>query len=207
MKNSGTDENKNNEGGLSPELRKNAFSVPDNYFSTLKNNILLNTSIHTLSDSVFSTPADYQTKLTNSIIERVEEEKLRARVNEEGFIVPTGYFDILQKEIISQTVSEPKIIPIKKLRIAWMPYAAAACLAIVISFFALFPQTQSNENKIAKMSSGIDDLPTEEIIDYLAFYSETGDLTALSNQLSEESANFTNSFSSDEIESYLENSI
>jgi len=207
MRNLGTDENKKNEDGLSPELRKNPFSVPDDYFYTLKNNILLNTSIHTLSDSVFSTPADYQTQLTNSIIERIEEEKLKARISEDGFTVPTGYFDNLQKEIISQTVSEPKVIPIKKSKTAWMSYAAAACIAILISLFALFPQTQSNENSVANMSTSIDALPTEEIIDYLAFYSETGDLTALSDQLSEEPTNFTNSFSSDEIESYLENSI
>jgi len=206
MRDLGTDENKNNEGGLSPELRKNPFSVPDSYFSTLKNNTLFSKSIHTLSDSVFSTPADYQTQLTNSIIERVEEEKLKARINEDGFIVPNGYFHNLQKEIISQTVSEPKVISIKKSKTAWMSYAAAACIAILISLFALFPQ-KSNENSIANMSSGIDALPTEEIIDYLAFYSETGDLTTLSNQLSEEPAIFTNSFSSDEIESYLENSI
>lgn len=207
MRNLDTDENKKNEGGLSPELRKNPFSVPDDYFNTLKNNILLNTSIHSLSDSVFSTPTDYQTQLTNSIIARVEEEKLKAQISEDGFTVPTGYFDNLQKEIISQTVSEPKVIPIKKSKTAWMSYAAAACIAILISLFALFPQTQSNENSVANISTTIDALSTEEIIDYLAFYSETGDLTVLSDQLPEEPTNFTNSFSSDEIESYLENSI
>jgi len=207
MNNLGKDENKENEFGLPANLQTNPFSVPPDYFQTLEQSILLNTKISKLSESVFSTPQDYQSQLTNDLLTKITEEKLRASISGEGFIIPQGYFKKVNEEIIKQTVLEAKIIPIKKSRTTWISYAFSSCVDIAVSIFTLFQISDSNEKAVAVEQVNIDVLPTEEIINYLAFYSETGDLMTLSDHLSDESVNFTDSFSSEEIESYLENSI
>src|SRR5690606_5359571 len=122
---------------------------PQDYFQTLEESILLNTKISKLSESVFSTPQDYQAQLTNDLFTKISEEKLRASVSEEGFTLPQGYFKKVTEDIIKQTVLETKIVPIKKSRTAWISYASAACLAIAFSMFALFQSSDSNEKATA----------------------------------------------------------
>lgn len=209
MNNLGENENRENEIRLPSNLRENPFSVPSGYFQSLEQSILFNKKINDLSKDIFSTPQDYQSQLTNDILARVSEEKLREKVSADGFSIPTSnYFSNAKEEILRRTSSEPKVIPIRrKSKAVWMSYAAAACLAIGVGMFALLPQTNSSDSAIANNTVSIDVLPTESIIDYLSFYSETGDLMVLSDHLSENSVNFSDSFSSDEIESYLENSI
>jgi len=207
MKNLDENENRKNEDGLTPNLQANPFSIPKDYFQTLKKEILFNTQLTKLSESTFSTSSDYQAQLTNDILAKVSEEKLKSSVPEDGFAVPDGYFEKLQNEIFKQTVNQPRIVPLKKTKTSWIFYTAAACLALAVSLFAFFSLNTSTNNTVANEHMNIDILPTEEIINYLAFYSETGDLITLSDQLSENSVNFTDSFSSDEIEAYLENSI
>lgn len=209
MNNLGENENRENEIRLPFNLQENPFSVPSDYFQSLEQSILFNKKVNDLSKDVFSTPQDYQSQLTNDILARVNEEKLREKVSADGFSIPTSdYFSNAKEEILRRTSPEPKVIPLRKSKAVWMSYAAAACLAIGVALFALLPQTDSsNSAAIANNTVNIDVLPTESIIDYLSFYSETGDLMVLSDHLSENSINFSDSFSSDEIESYLENSI
>lgn len=207
MNNLGKDENKENDFRLPVNLQGNPFSVPSNYFPTLEQSILTSIKIDKLSESVFSTPQEYQSHLTHDVLARIGEEKLKSSIVADGFTVPQTYFKEVREEILQQTVNEPKIVPLKKSRTAWLSYAAAACVAVAISVFALLQTADSVDENNAIEQVNIDVLPTEEIINYLAFYSETGDLMTLSDQLSEEPYNFTDSFSSEEIESYLENSI
>lgn len=214
MKNIGQNGNKKNEVGLNPDLKKNPFSVPEDYFQSSKKDILQNIKVIKLAESTFSTPSDYQTQLTQDILTRVSEEKLKSQVHEDGFSVPDGYFNDLHKGILSQTTKQPKVVPIKRFKTSWLSYGAAACLALAISIFTITYQNQSSEETIeadiADLASelhNIDVLPTETIINYLAFYPESGDLIILSDHLAEESDLYPDSFSSDEIELYLKNSI
>src|SRR5690606_196102 len=117
------------------------------------------------SDSVFSAPSDYQKQLTNDILAKISEEKIKAAVPVDGFSVPDDYFSTLQKEILEQTVSEPRTIPIKRKKTSWISYAAAASIALAVSTFAWFSQTQYNENSTSNQQVKLEALPTEEIID------------------------------------------
>jgi len=213
MKNIGQNGNKKDEIGLSPDLKKNPFSVPADYFQASKKDILQSIKVIKLAESAFSTPTDYQTQLTQDILTRISEEKLKSHVHQDGLSVPDGYFNDLHKGIISQTINQPKVVPIKRFKTSWLSYGAAACLALAVSIFTI-TQNQSSEEAIetdidnlASELHNIDVLPTETIINYLAFYPESSDLLILSDHLAEESDIYTDSFSSDEIESYLKNSI
>lgn len=214
MKNIGQNGNKKNEVGLNPDLKENPFSVPKDYFQTSKKDILQSINIIKLAESSFSTPSDYQTQLTQDILTRVSEEKLKSHIHEDGFSVPDGYFNDLQKGILSQTTKQPKVVPIKRFKTSWLSYGAAACLVLAVSIFMITyqnqPSDEATEANIANLPSElhiIDVLPTETIINYLAFYPETGDLLILSDHFTEESDIYPDSFSSDEIELYLKNSI
>lgn len=154
-----------------------------------------------------TTPPNYQEDLTNDILAKISEDKLKAVISKDGFSVPEGYFADLQASIEKQTIDKHKIVKFKTTRTAWMSYVAAACIILAAATFALFTPTQSDESAIAYEQSNIDVVPTEEIISYLAFYSETGDLNELVEQLPEEPLDITDSFSSEEIQLYLENSI
>jgi hypothetical protein len=213
MKNIDQNGNKKNELGLNPNLKENPFSVPIDYFHTSKKDILQSIKVIKLTESTFSTPSNYQTQLTQDILTRVSEEKLKSYVHEDGFSVPTGYFNDLSKRIISQA-KEPKIVPIKRFKTSWLSYGAAACLALAVSIFTINYQSKPGEAAVetdtsifASELSNIGVLPTETIISYLAFYPETGDLLVLSDHLTEETDIYPDSFSADEIELYLKNSI
>ena len=155
----------------------------------------------------FTTPSNYQEELTNDILAKVSEAKLKAVISKDGFSVPNGYFADLQANIKKQTIDKGKIIKLRKTRTTWLSYAAAACVILAASTFALFAPTPSDQNTVAYEQANIDVVPTEEIISYLAFYSETGDLNELVDQLPENPLNISDSFSSEEIQLYLENSI
>jgi len=214
MKNIDQNGNKKGEIGLSPDLKKNPFTIPADYFQTSKKDILQNIRIIKLAESTFSTPADYQAQLKQDILARVSEEKLKSRIHKDGFSVPDNYFPDLRQTILSQTADQTKVVPIKRFKTSWLSYGAAACLALAVSIFTITYQNQSNSetfdadiDNLANELPNIDVLPTETIIDYLAFYPESNDIIILSDHLTEESDIYTDSFSSDEIESYLQNSI
>lgn len=214
MKNIGQNGNKNNEVKLNSDLKRNPFSIPEDYFQNSKKDILQSIKISKLSGPTFSTPADYKTQLTQDILTRVSEEKLKSQIQKDGFTVPNNYFNNLQKETIAQTTNQPKIVPLKKLKTSWLSYGVAACLALAISIFTITYQNQQSEESIetdltalANELHNIDTLPTETIINYLAFYPESSDLLILSDHLTEESDIYTDTFSSDEIELFLKNSI
>jgi len=155
----------------------------------------------------FTTPSNYQEELTNDILAKVSEDKLKAVISKDGFSVPEGYFADLQATIEEQTIGQHKVVKLRPTRTSWMSYVAAACVILAASTFALFTPTITNESAIAYEEVNIDVVPTEEIISYLTFYSETGDLNELVEQLPEDPLNLTDSFSSEEIQLYLENSI
>lgn len=214
MKNIGQNGNEKNEFGLNPNLKRNPFSVPTDYFQTSKKDILQNVKLLNTAESTFSTPSDYQSQLTQDILTRVSEEKLKSLVHEDGFSVPEGFFNDLNKQIIAQTTKQSQVVPIKRSKNSWLSYGVAACLALAVSIFAISYQTQPSEETVeadvTNLTSelhSIDVLPTETIINYLAFYPESGDLLILSDHLAEESDIYSDSFSADEIELYLKNSI
>src|SRR5690606_4725428 len=192
---------------------ENLFSVPENYFSNLTNDILQRKNIIDSTQKALSIPENYHKELTDDILMRVREEELKQKVSKDGFSVPAQYFKQLESAILEKTsTKDTQIISLPKpRRLSWLKYMSAASIALVVSLFVFFQLTERKvEPTNAQVDNIIDEIPADEIISYLAFYSETGDYIKLSEELErleEQSDDFEDSFSSEEIESYLENSI
>lgn len=209
-------ENKDQDLLNNPKLQENAFSVPKDYFHDLTNSIIQKKNIIESTNEAWSVPPNYQEELTNDILLKVSEEKLKSKIPTDGFTVPPNYFDQLQSSILEnispreeEIVNDGQIVPFKRSQYrSWIKYVSAACIALAISIVAFF---QLNEKKsdpaMTQAEDIINEIPADEIISYLALYSETGDYLILREELSEESDDFEDSFSTEEIESYLENSI
>lgn len=192
---------------------ENLFSVPENYFTSLTRDILQRKNIIDSTQKALSIPENYHKELTDDILMRVREEELKQKVSKDGFSVPAQYFKQLESAILEKTSTKdtPIISLPKPRRLSWLKYASAASIALAISVFIFFQLTEREvEPTTAQVGNIIDEIPADEIISYLAFYSETGDYIKLSEELErleEQSDDFEDSFSSEEIESYLENSI
>lgn len=192
------------------KLHETPFSVPEEYFHNLTDVILQKKDIKSNSDKTWSVPPNYQQELTNDILLKVSEAKLKSTVAADGLTVPTGYFDQLHSSILKKTTQEDgKIVSFPKRRkLSWFRYTSAACIALAVSIFAFYQLSDEEvEPTTAQVEDIIDEIPDDEIINYLTFYSEPSDYLILSEELSEESTDFKDTFSSEEIESYLENSI
>lgn len=187
----------------------NPFSVPEDYFHNLTNEIIQRKNIIESTEKALLIPPNYPAELTDDILLRIKEEQLKSIVNHDGFTVPTQYFEQLQTTILSKTArKDSKIIPIQKSRRSWLRYASAASIALATSLFAFFQLSEKQgTSEVVQVEDIIDEVPAEDIISYLAFYSETGDYIILSEEFTEQSGDIKDSFSSEEIESYLENSI
>lgn len=203
MRNLGKDDKADRD--LGPDYHRNPFSVPENYFTSLRQDIMAQVKISEASQSPFSTPENYEQQLRGDILLRISEEKLKSLVNEPGLVVPPAYFENLSSDILSKTNQERKVLPIKR-SAGWFSWAAAASIAVAVSMFAWFSTGPTDTND-SPLQANIDVVPTDDIIQYLAYYSETGDLVTLSERMPDRTENFSESLSSEEIEAYLENSI
>jgi hypothetical protein len=207
---------------LRETLKGNPFLVPDDYFSILREEIIFKKNISKLGESSFIVPQDYQKNLNQDILSKISEERIKEFLPAHEPAVPTGYFNDLQARIINKTIRanevdmpftidseliENEIIdsPIKRLRFRkWLPYAVAASVAIILGLFTILDGEISTNDQTINYSAQIDSVPTDEIISYLAYYSEAGDLLYLSEQLNDLSVDITENLSSQEIEAYLE---
>ncbi len=133
---------------------------------------------------------------------RVSAEKLKGRVPHDGFTTPEGYFDRLHHTIQQRAVAAA--VPVKTMRLrTWISVAAAACVTIGISIVALLQLQQPNshvEHRISRLSD-------TEIISYLEYYSEQGDLSLIADGLPAETGFLNEQFSDEDIENYLNQTI
>lgn len=209
---------------LKETLKGNPFLVPKDYFSTLRDETILKKNISTLGESSFIVPQDYQKNLNQDILSKISEERIKEFLPTHESTLPTGYFNDLQARILSKTIgvsevdgvldkvanneiAEKEITdkPVRRLGIRkWASYAAAASIAIIISLFVILDGDKLTTDQNINYSAQINSVPTDEIISYLSYYSETGDLLYLSDQLDDLSIDLIEDFSSQEIEAYLE---
>jgi hypothetical protein len=216
MKKKETGESEINNILLREALKGNPFLVPEDYFSTLKKEIILKKNISMLGESSFIVPQNYQKNLSQDILSKISEERLKEFIPTHKPSLPIAYFDDLQKRILSKTIKadeddtifpkkESIVKPIKRLGVRkWISYVAAASITIAIGLFAILEGVKLTTDQNSNYNTQINKVPTDEIIGYLAYYSEPGDLQYLSEQLNDVSVNFTEDLSSQEIEAYLE---
>lgn len=178
-------------------FKKNPFSVPTDYFEQLEKK--------TIFRAQNQVPEGYFENLTERIQAGVFLEKLKSEVSTDGLTVPNGYFDRLEKQILAKTVSsesDAKIRPIKR-KVAWIRYAAAACLLLVAGLVL-------RNNMETQQHMDLDSIPDQELISYLSLYGGTGDLLLFSDAMVDwdsKDSEYIPELSDEDIEWYLENTL
>lgn len=184
--------------------RKNPLTVPENYFNTLKGNILSRCLIEDArfnNEDEFTVPAGYFDSLPSQIQSRIAEETIRDLAPADGFTVPEGYFSSLQQRILAktETIEEPVETFIKPIKSNWIRYAAAACVTLVLGTALIF--NSQNTSFESQLSS----IPDQEIINYLQVHSDMSDTPMIIESLTQ-TVNLNDrvgDLSEDELEEYI----
>lgn len=158
---------------------KATFSMPAGYFEKLSNNILnkidsLGNNKITLESlekvNIFNVPEGYFEKSQLNIgIERVGKENT--------FNVPNDYFETLNKQILSKTTLEAKIIKVNWWNKSAVKWSAAASVVLMFGLWFATPQFNKDKTELA-----LENVSKEDIKTYL----ETQDLSYLEYQASTE---------------------
>ncbi len=163
--------------------KTNVFSVPEGYFKTLSDKILLKVRNSNLS-------ASEELRSISTMLYTVQHENV--------FNIPPGYFDELPEEVVIKIKPQDAAVIRMNRRSSMWQYARAAVMTGVIAISALmvynnqspYPNTEpgqpggqySNEQQI---NEGISKLSDEEIIKYLETNSNASDNEALTNNIDE----------------------
>ncbi len=168
------------------------YQLPDNYFDSLAANILQKIKIEKV-DNVQKELEDI-----SPLLSKIPKSNI--------YTVPDGYFE---KGITIQHKQPVKVISLAGKSHKLFRYAAAACIAAVISFGGYFyiinkPLTSSVQNQIANINvnKAISQLPDSTLNDYLT--NDNSDIYA--SQSSDEDLNIQNlinNTSDQDIEDYL----
>ncbi|SEG04825.1 hypothetical protein SAMN05421877_104217 [Sphingobacterium lactis] len=167
-----------------------------------------------LQDTGFTVPEGYFDAAEEEILANVAVEELQGLVKSDGFTVPNSYFDQLSNNILEQ-VQDKKVIslpsreerkektPAKRGKVyAWFTTAAAACVAAVIGLSVY----NGAENKPMEVEPvALNDIPEEEIINYLSSYSDASDLEYIAEYIyqPEETKGVGTGIDEDVLEDYL----
>src|SRR5690606_39760041 len=170
-------------------LKNIEADVPPDYFTSLTSKILDRIEQPELSmekqDTGFTIPADYFSEAHNNILGEISEVRLKQKVSETGFAVPEDYFDALATKI-AQEKEDPKVIQLhgknqqKYRKIAWYSAAAAACVVAFIGFSTFYTE---KEPLVEKEILSLNEIPEDEIINYLSKYSDASDLTYIAEYI------------------------
>ncbi len=219
---------------LPEALRANPYTVPDGYFTDLRQRTLLQCRLTDGEQQAWGVPPAYFEQLENRIAAKIDEQKLKEVVSEPGFSVPDGYFDSLEEHLLLQwkldeqanesgfTVEkgyfetlEQRIAdqtyrkesaPIRKIgRPTWMAYAAAACIALVAGFFGISTLVNDRPEATGGTLASVSD---QEILSYLEFYGTTEDMIYISEHLDDfDAPNIGAGISEEDIEEYLNHTL
>src|SRR5690606_14628989 len=106
-----------------------------------------------------------------------------------------------QATILSRLTPDETAIPVRKIvPQRWLQYAAAACMAVVLSIIGYFGLVNQREN------DHLDAVSDQEILSYLEFYGEPADITYITEYLKEDERDIAeelNELSDEDIEAYL----
>lgn len=190
--------------------------VPQGYFEGLTDRIMarVQEDEHSLApmEDGFTVPEGYFAKAEEHMMASIAVEKLKATVEADGFEVPQGYFDQLEDRILDQ-VNDTKIIQMpaatkdanhgsSKRKYAWLGGVAAASVAIFLTWNS-FNQDQpqfSKENSVA-----LNEIPKEEILNYLSSYSDASDISEFAEYIyePEDSKQIGSGIDDEDLELYL----
>lgn len=185
--------------------KTNPFSVPENYFEEMQEQIRSRITIYQFDSEheVFNIPVNYFDSLTEKIISANAIEQLKTEESE-VFSVPDNYFEELEKNILSKVdIPDSKESIVRRFANSWITYAAAACITAIVSFGIYF------NTKNTTVEHQISELPSEDIVEYLQLYSDAGDAPLIIKGLNNETelSDFQLELSEQEIKQYLESNL
>lgn len=184
-------------------LADNPFTVPTGYFEGLEERILFHSRLNVSENAGFQVPKHYFDQLEQDILARVSEDQLKEKVDADGFVIPEGYFEGLSGRVMAQVAPEQKHETVirKLFRTSNLRYAAAACILIASMFMVKEDLFQSQLT--------LEDIPDQELIQYLQVYGGTQDGFVLREYASEVGgfSDFGDDLSDADIEWYLENTL
>ncbi|HEX5624605.1 MAG TPA: hypothetical protein VFX48_01205 [Saprospiraceae bacterium] len=139
--------------------------------------------IHRKSGSGYRLPEDYFDRLSDRIMDRVEQNALPEILKTSPFRAPDAYFELLEDRIINGLPTRSKPLVVRSIfRSSWI-YAVAACALVLLSWFGLNLYNGSpNEDFLA-------DTTEEELLEYVSAYASDFDETALALVLQEDELN------------------
>ncbi len=199
------------------QLQDGLTEVPQGYFENLADRIMAKVDQVELpiakQEDGFAVPEGYFAESEDSIMASIAVEKLKATVGEDGFGVPAGYFNTLENAILDQ-VNEPKVIQMPAAKkdanqgggfrkYAWISAVAAACVSIFVAVntFNADPNNESKENSLA-----LNEIPEEEILNYLSSYSDASDISEFAEYIYEpqdESTTVGSGIDAEDLKEYL----
>jgi len=177
--------------------RLNPFTVPENYFETLPEEVESRIVLETLSiQPNWEVPQGYFDNLGADIETRIAVDRLKSLVSNDGFAVPVNYFEDLQLKTIAKTKASGKV---RFLQSNVYRYAAAACVTIVAgaALWLNLGKHPSEQQQLAKISD-------QEIMNYLQLHADATDLTTLvENSADPTLGTEAHELSTEELEDYL----
>ncbi|MBC7914518.1 MAG: hypothetical protein H7Y07_10400 [Pyrinomonadaceae bacterium] len=139
--------------------KKNPFTVADGYFPKMEEQLQQRIKISEFDNNqpLFTVPENYFETLSENILSLTRLEQIEETSDSKVFTVPENYFLNLEEQIakrlgIKETaVVQPKIKPLFS---SWLTYAAAACITAVIGFGIYFNTANKDiETQIAQLPS------------------------------------------------------
>lgn len=183
-----------------------AWDVPKGYFEDLSRHIISQARIETAGkQEEFDIPMGYFENLAERIQTKLFEEKLKEQIPADGFSIPVSHADTLAHQIIAKTVrKEEHKTKVRKLNFkAWVQYAAAACVALVLGIVSY--NVVNNGSQTNFIESHLSSIPDEEIINYLSASNNSDDILYIMEYIYQpgESEGICSQIEENDIEDYL----
>lgn len=122
-----------------------------------------------LTETGFTIPENYFSELTNNIEAKVITERIRAVASTDGYTVPENYFEQLRTNIEHRTFKEKKTT--RLWRSSLLKYASAACFILLSAVGFYFYELQQPDKKIAYRDFATEqllfDIDEQVIIDHI----------------------------------------
>lgn len=176
-------------------LKKNAFKVPENYFSTVEDAFFSERNLNTIQSkditTTFNTPSDYFDSVEEITITKLKASAIKSDNNSE---IPNDYFDTFEDRVLAKLNKSKKVISLKSAAKYLVPISIAASLL----FFVIL--------RTDKTVVSFDSLATNEIEQFIESGLVDINTFTLSETFSEidlETNNFEDIISDEEVLNYL----
>jgi len=148
--------------------KENSFSIPENYFDILSNRLKSEVNLIEITSKSddFDIPANYFENLK----EQIQAQSFLSIQKSEEFDIPKGYFEN-NKSIILEKINPSKQKFSKTVTLAFIRYAAAACILLTTSFGIYL-----NSLNVKTNAQALSKIPSADLELYLQQNIETSDI-------------------------------